>query len=116
MEVYPSLSPITDFCVMDLDRQGQGQIVACCGAFQEGSLRVVRSGIGINEQAQIELPGIKGMWGLRPSFGSTFDKFLVQSFVSETRVLAINNEVSLRHHHHQSGIVLTNLTSSSSPI
>ncbi len=28
-------------------------------SFNKGSLRVVRSGIGINEQAQIELPGIK---------------------------------------------------------
>jgi DNA damage-binding protein 1 len=36
----------------------QGQVVTCSGAFKDGSLRVIRNGIGINEQATIELPGI----------------------------------------------------------
>ena len=26
LEVYPNLGPIVDFCVVDLDRQGQGQV------------------------------------------------------------------------------------------
>jgi hypothetical protein len=26
LEAYPNLGPIVDFCVMDLDRQGQGQV------------------------------------------------------------------------------------------
>ena len=36
------------------------QIVSCSGHGKDGSLRVVRSGIGINEAASIDLPGIKG--------------------------------------------------------
>ena len=47
---YVNLGPIVDFCVVDLERQGQGQVVTCSGAFKDGSLRVVRNGIGINEQ------------------------------------------------------------------
>ncbi len=35
----------------------QGQVVTCSGAFKDGSLRIVRNGIGINLQAQIELDG-----------------------------------------------------------
>jgi DNA damage-binding protein 1 len=31
--------------------------VACSGAFQDGSLRVVRNGIGVHEAASMELPG-----------------------------------------------------------
>lgn len=50
LERYVNLGPIVDFCVVDLDRQGQGQVVTCSGAFKDGSLRVVRNGIGINEQ------------------------------------------------------------------
>ena len=50
MERYVNLGPIVDFCVVDLERQGQGQVVTCSGAFKDGSLRVVRNGIGINEQ------------------------------------------------------------------
>lgn len=41
------------------------QIVTCSGAGADGSLRVVRNGIGVVEQALVELPGIKGMWSLR---------------------------------------------------
>jgi hypothetical protein len=35
------------------------QVVTCSGALSDGSLRIVRNGIGINEQATIELEGIK---------------------------------------------------------
>lgn len=55
LERYVNLGPIVDFCVVDLDRQGQGQVVTCSGAFKDGSLRVVRNGIGINEQ-------VFGLW------------------------------------------------------
>ena len=37
------------------------------GAFKDGSLRIIRNGIGIHELASIDLPGIKGMWPLRAS-------------------------------------------------
>ena len=42
--------------------QGQGQLVTCSGAFKEGSLRIIRNGIGIHELASIDLPSIKGMF------------------------------------------------------
>ncbi len=50
---FTNLGPIVDFCVVDLERQGQCQIVTCSGAFKDGSLRVVRSGVGIHEQVRI---------------------------------------------------------------
>ncbi|GMH41385.1 hypothetical protein BSKO_09295 [Bryopsis sp. KO-2023] len=89
---FTNVGPIVDFCVMDLDRQGQCQVVTCSGAFLEGSLRIVRNGIGITEQATIELPGIKGLWSLKKSISDEFDTFLVLSFVNETRILAVNEE------------------------
>ncbi|KAJ0398425.1 hypothetical protein ATCC90586_003567 [Pythium insidiosum] len=90
LDRYVNIGPITDFCVMDLDRQGQGQIVTCSGADKDGSLRVIRNGIGINEQAVTEMPGIKGMWALRETFASEHDKYLLQSYVNEIRILAID--------------------------
>ena len=60
METFTNLGPIVDMCVVDLERQGQGQLVTCSGAYKEGSLRIIRNGIGIHEQATIDLPGIKG--------------------------------------------------------
>ena len=55
LERYVNLGPIVDFCVVDLERQGQGQVVTCSGAYKDGSLRVVRNGIGINEQVCVFL-------------------------------------------------------------
>lgn len=91
MERFTNLGPILDMCVVDLERQGQGQLVTCSGAYKEGSLRIIRNGIGIHEHASIDLPGIKGIWSLR--VGSTdYDDFIVLSFVGQTRVLTLNGE------------------------
>ncbi|XP_063400808.1 DNA damage-binding protein 1-like [Mytilus trossulus] len=91
MERFTNLGPILDMCVVDLERQGQGQLVTCSGAYKEGSLRIIRNGIGIHEHASIDLPGIKGIWSLR--IGSTdYDDYIVLSFVGQTRVLMLNGE------------------------
>lgn len=95
LEKYVNLGPIVDFCVVDLERQGQGQVVTCSGAYKDGSLRIVRNGIGINEQASVELQGIKGLWSLRSSTNDPYDTFLVVSFINETRVLAMNMDDEL---------------------
>ena len=67
----------------------------CSGVMSDGSLRIVRNGIGMIEQASVELPGIKGMWALRASAMDAFDKYLVLSFVGETRILAIDEDDEL---------------------
>lgn len=72
MESFTNLAPILDMCVVDLERQGQGQLVTCSGAFKEGSLRIIRNGIGIQEHASIDLPGIKGMWALTVASGRNY--------------------------------------------
>lgn len=91
LETFDNLGPIMDMCVADLDRQGQGQAVTCSGCNKDGSLRIIRNGIGINDHAAIELAGIKNMWSLRPS-SAQHDKYLVQAFISETRVLAFEED------------------------
>ncbi|XP_059926536.1 DNA damage-binding protein 1 [Gadus macrocephalus] len=92
METFTNLGPIVDMCVVDLERQGQGQLVTCSGAFKEGSLRIIRNGIGIHEHASIDLPGIKGLWPLRSEPGRDTDDMLVLSFVGQTRVLMLSGE------------------------
>lgn len=90
MEAFTNLAPIIDMVVVDLERQGQGQLVTCSGGFKEGSLRIIRNGIGIEEHACIDLPGIKGIWALSISSSKHFDNTLVLSFVGHTRVLTLN--------------------------
>ena len=92
LDLYQNLGPIVDFCVVDLENQGRGQVVTCSGAFKDGSLRIIRNGIGINEQAAIEMDGIKGLWALKPSLTAAFDKYLVMTFRGETRVLGLEDQ------------------------
>lgn len=65
LDVMTNMGPIVNFTVVDLDRQGQGQVVTCSGAGSDGSLRIIRNGIGFTEQASVELPGVKGVWSLK---------------------------------------------------
>ena len=92
IDTMSNIGPVVDFTVIDLDRQGQGQIVTCSGGGRNGSLRVVRNGIGFNEQANIELNGVKGVWSISRDLN---DSFLVLSFIDETRVLGMNMEEEL---------------------
>ena len=48
VDTFTNLGPILDMVVVDLERQGQGQLVTCSGGFKEGSLRIIRNGIGIH--------------------------------------------------------------------
>ena len=96
LDEFTNLGPIVDFCVMDLERHGQGQLVTCSGVGTSGSLRVVRNGIGIREQAQIPLSGIKGLFSCkRDENTQLLDSYLIVSFIAETRILAINENDEL---------------------
>ena len=60
----------------------------------EGTLRIIRNGIGIQEMASIDLFGIKGVWTLKldskpPNY---FQNVLVLSFVGQTRMLRLTGE------------------------
>ena len=66
------------------------QLVTCSGAYKEGSLRIIRNGIGIQEHATIDLPGIKGMWPLRVNSPDK-DDMLVLAFVGQTRLVLCHN-------------------------
>ncbi|GMI46059.1 hypothetical protein TrCOL_g13602 [Triparma columacea] len=92
LEEYTSIGPVVDFALVDLDRRGQRQVVTASGSGKDGSLRVVRNGVGIVEEAEVEMPGIKGMWNLRKDFESPYDNYLLQSYISETRVLEITED------------------------
>jgi len=54
-------------------------VVTCSGIGGDGSLRIVRNGIGMIEQASAELPGIKGVWALRDATADAFDSRLVRA-------------------------------------
>ncbi len=53
LDSQPNIGPIVDMCVVDNEKQGgQRQLVTCSGAYKDGSLKIIRSGIGIVEQVE----------------------------------------------------------------
>lgn len=67
-------------------------MVTCSGAFKSGSLRVVRNGVSINEHASVDLRGIRGIWSLTSADDVANDKYVVMSFVGQTRILSLSGE------------------------
>uniref|UniRef100_A0A1I8C0G3 DNA damage-binding protein 1 n=1 Tax=Meloidogyne hapla TaxID=6305 RepID=A0A1I8C0G3_MELHA len=88
IDTFPNLGPIRDLVLIDVD--GQKQLVCASGAYKDGSLRVIRSGIGIDEMATVELAGIKAIFTLR--INSDLDNYLVLSFADVTHLLLIDQE------------------------
>lgn len=97
VQTLASIAPITDFAIMDMgSRSGEGQvneyssgqarIVTGSGAFQDGSLRSVRSGVGIEDLGSLgELEHVTDLFSLRGELGLK-NNVILASFVNETRI------------------------------
>ncbi|KAJ6096377.1 hypothetical protein N7486_007123 [Penicillium sp. IBT 16267x] len=98
IQTLSNIAPILDFTVMDLGNRtsesqthefssGQARIVTGSGAFDDGTLRSVRSGVGMEELGVLgEMDHITDLWGLQAqTSGDVLDTLLV-TFVDETRV------------------------------
>jgi DNA damage-binding protein 1 len=98
VQTIANIAPILDFTIMDMgSRAGEGQtneyssgqarIVTGSGAFQDGSLRSVRSGVGLEEQGLLgEMSHATDLFSLRSSAAASNVDLLLVSFVDETRL------------------------------
>ena len=98
VQTISNIAPVLDFTIMDMgSRAGEGQtneyssgqarIVTGSGAFQDGSLRSVRSGVGLEEQGLLgEMNHATDLFSLRSSAATGNVDLLVVSFVDETRL------------------------------
>jgi DNA damage-binding protein 1 len=99
VQTFDNVAPILDFTVMDMGNRssdapvnefssGQARIVTGSGAFKDGSLRSVRSGVGLEDVGAIGDMGapVSGIFSLRSAGRVEMDDTLVVSFVSHTRV------------------------------
>lgn len=107
VQTLDNIAPILDFTIMDLGRgaeggqanefsSGQARIVTASGAFQDGSIRSVRSGVGIEDLGTIgELPHITDLWAVSSSGMTETADTLVVTFVDETRILKFDAEAAV---------------------
>lgn len=97
LSTIEGLAPITDMCLLEscvdkqlqpaLQQQQQQTLVTCCGAYASGSLKIVRSGIGIAPFATMDMDQLGGVWSLKSHSNTEFDSVLVLGFADQTRVL-----------------------------
>lgn len=64
-ERWLNLAPIKDFCTVEEETGGVSHLIVASGASTSNSLRVIRSGVGMEEITSIEgVEGGQGMWTL----------------------------------------------------
>lgn len=106
LQTFANIAPILDMQLMDLGRgsenavqtgefsTGQARLVSCSGAWQDGSIRSIRSGVGMEELGEIgDIPLITDMWGL--STTSSEHDILLASFATETRVFKFDADAGV---------------------
>ncbi|KAJ1331792.1 DNA damage-binding protein 1 [Microdochium nivale] len=104
VQTLANISPILDLSIMDLgNRDGDGQttneyssgqarIVTGSGAHKDGSLRSVRSGVGLEDVGVLgDMENIRAVYAVK-SYGSEKDDTLIVSFLTETRVFSFDLE------------------------
>ncbi|KAK0878312.1 hypothetical protein LTR87_007850 [Friedmanniomyces endolithicus] len=105
IQTFPNIAPILDFTVMDMGNRsadavvnefssGQARIVTGSGAYKDGSLRSVRSGVGLEDVGSIGAMGapVTGIFGLRSSRKSQYTDTLLVSLVASTRVFRFETD------------------------
>lgn len=122
VQTITNIAPILDFSIMDMGSRGgesqtneyssgQARIVTGSGAFQDGSLRSVRSGVGMEEQGLLgNLEHITDLFSLRSAVSSDHVDLLVVSFVGETRIFLFNAEGEVEEQAEYMGLSLSEST------
>lgn len=121
IQTLSNIAPVLDFTVMDLGNRssesqthefssGQARIITGSGAFDDGTLRSVRSGVGMEELGVLgEMEHITDLWGLRVGKGDFLDT-LVVTFVDETRVFHFSPDGEVEELDHFLGLNLSENT------
>lgn len=122
IQTLSNIAPILDFTLMDLGNRtsesqthefstGQARIVTGSGAFDDGTLRSVRSGVGMEELGVLgEMDHITDLWGLQSkATGDHLDTLLV-TFVDETRAFRFSADGEVEELESFLGLSLTEST------
>ncbi|KAF2121507.1 mono-functional DNA-alkylating methyl methanesulfonate N-term-domain-containing protein [Lophiotrema nucula] len=122
VQVFSNIAPIIDFTIMDMgSRSGEGQtneyssgqarIVTGSGAYQDGSLRSVRSGVGLEDLGVLgEMEHISNLFGLKSDSASIHADTLLVTFVNESRVFRFDASGEVEELDAFPGLVLTETT------
>ncbi len=122
VQTLPNIGPILDFTIMDMGNRGdegqlgneyssgQARIVTCSGVHKDGTLRSVRSGVGLEDVGILaDLEHCRGLFSLR-SYGSPQTDTLAVSFLTETRVFRFDPQGDVEEVESFSGMAFNHQT------
>lgn len=107
LQTFSNLAPIIDFTIMDMGNRsseaqvneyssGQARLVTGSGAYSDGSLRSIRSGVGVDDLGTIAaMHNVTDLFGLSLDASSRGCDTLLVSFVTHSRAFTISNEGEL---------------------
>ena len=119
---FANIAPILDFTIMDMgNRSGEGQsneyssgqarIVTGSGAYQDGSLRSVRSGVGLEDLGVLgEMEHISNLFSLKSNPSSEYVDTLLVTFVNESRVFRFDSNGEVEEVEEFKGMILSENT------
>lgn len=119
MQTLPNIAPILDFAIMDMGSRagesqtneyssGQARIVTGSGAFQDGSLRSVRSGVGMEELGLLlQAKHITDLFALSSTTAKGRNDLLLVSFVEETRLFRFQDDGEIEEQSEMDGLALS---------
>lgn len=107
VQTLSSISPILDFTILDIGTRssgehandfssGQARLITGSGAFKDGSLRSVRSGVGLEDLGVLDqMENVLNLFSISSSNSGDVVDTLIVSFVNETRVFSFSTEGSV---------------------
>ncbi|MCJ1296093.1 hypothetical protein MMC34_007658 [Xylographa carneopallida] len=122
VQTLSNIAPILDFTIMDMGSRagdsktneyssGQARLVTGSGAFHDGSLRSVRSGVGLEELGNLgEMDHIVELFALRSGSETELVDMLVASFIDETRLFSFSGSGEVEEKDDYKGFVLNEST------
>ncbi|KAI9736439.1 MAG: hypothetical protein M1818_006173 [Claussenomyces sp. TS43310] len=122
LQTFPNIAPILDFTIMDMGSRaneaqtneyssGQARIVTGSGAFVSGSLRSVRSGVGLEDLGLLgEMENIRAVFSFNSNGSFGFVDTLVISLLTETRVIVFDSQGEAEEKEELLGMALSERT------
>ncbi len=94
VDALESLAPVTGLQVADLAGEDAAQMYVLCGRGGRSSLRTLRHGLQVSEEAASDLPGSpNAVWTVKARQEDAHDKFIVVSFTNATLVFSIGDQI-----------------------
>jgi DNA damage-binding protein 1 len=117
-----NIAPILDLTIMDMgNREGEGQtsneyssgqarIVTSSGVHKDGSLRSVRSGVGLDDVGVLDaMENVRSLFSIK-SYGAAKTDTLVVSLLTETRIFLFSSTGDIEEVDDFKGMILTEQT------